>query len=288
MQRQKVHAGHAVPLREPWIHSRITLFWEGINRYPWREPRRRLYDNQMVYCSAGEHILRYDEREFRMTAGSIGLIPPATWHESVLGKSESTHRHCILFNWWPRPVDELTPIQVFEGEKFDARHAEPLPAALAGKLPFSKRLGTEELRLVEMLFSALRKRQGVGLELLDAVLNHWLMERPPDKVRVLHREKDSSLALKNHLESAYADTGGYQDFCAIAGLSPSHLCRSFKKAYRMTPTQYLIQLRLTHARRLIAAGLPVAQAAREVGIRDASYFARIFKKNHGHAPTQIV
>ncbi|MDL5054446.1 helix-turn-helix transcriptional regulator [Oscillatoria laete-virens NRMC-F 0139] len=182
----------------------------------------------------------------------------------------------------------MIPIQVFEGENFDARHVEPVPAAFAGKLPFFKRLDTEELRLVEMLFSALRKRQGVGLELLDTLLNHWLEEKPPGNLRVLHREKDASLALKNYLESAYADTGGYRDFCAIAGLSPSHLCRSFKKAYRMTPTQYLIQLRLTHARRLIAAGLPVAQAAREVGIRDASYFARVFRKSLRLRPSQVL
>ncbi len=275
------------PTAGKWIHSQITLFWEGINRFPWREPRRRLYDNQLVYCSEGDHLLCYDDREYKMTAGTIGLIPPATWHESVLGKSDRTHRHCILFNWFPRTVNDAIPIQVFEGEDFDVRHEEPLPVPFEGKLPFYKRLDTEELRLVEMLFSALRKRQGVGLGLLDALLNHWLAEKAPDNLRVLHREKDASLALKNYLESSYADTGGYRDFCAIAGLSPSHLCRSFKKAYRMTPTQYLIQLRLTHARSLISSGRPIAEAALAVGIRDANYFARLFRKNHGLSPTQI-
>jgi AraC-like DNA-binding protein len=71
---------------------------------------------------------------------------------------------------------------------------------------------------------------------------------------------------------------------AEAGLSRYQFLRAFARATGMTPHAYLVQRRLHHARRLIGAGLPLAQAAADSGFADQSHMTRLFVHSFGMAP----
>lgn len=74
-------------------------------------------------------------------------------------------------------------------------------------------------------------------------------------------------------------------FCAV---SPAYLCRLFKSYLGMTPTNYLRQLRLQVAYRLLeATDLSVVDIAFLVGFKNFPYFVRQFRKFFGHSPTQL-
>ncbi len=60
----------------------MRFFWEGLSRPGWHEPRRRLYDCELVYLSAGEFTLAFDGESHGLAAGAVAIVPPATWHES--------------------------------------------------------------------------------------------------------------------------------------------------------------------------------------------------------------
>ncbi|WP_162060407.1 AraC family transcriptional regulator [Undibacterium sp. KW1] len=75
-----------------------------------------------------------------------------------------------------------------------------------------------------------------------------------------------------------------QDLAQQSGLSRFQLLRAFAKATGMTPHAYILQRRLHHARRLIAAGMPLVQVAMDSGFADQSHLTRLFVRNFGISP----
>jgi AraC-like DNA-binding protein len=69
-----------------------------------------------------------------------------------------------------------------------------------------------------------------------------------------------------------------------AGLSRYALVRSFARATGLTPHAYLVQRRLQSARRLIAQGLPLGEAALASGFADQSHLTRLFVRSYGLTP----
>jgi AraC family transcriptional regulator of adaptative response / methylphosphotriester-DNA alkyltransferase methyltransferase len=67
--------------------------------------------------------------------------------------------------------------------------------------------------------------------------------------------------------------------------SPYHLQRLFKRIKGYSPSEYIQQLRLEKASRLLEeTAHPIAETGRLAGFPDASYFITVFKKKHGQTP----
>ncbi|KAA3449069.1 AraC family transcriptional regulator [Mesorhizobium sp. SARCC-RB16n] len=71
---------------------------------------------------------------------------------------------------------------------------------------------------------------------------------------------------------------------AVTGLDRYALSRHFRTAFSTSPHRFLVMRRLQRARRMIAAGEPLAQIAIEAGFSDQSHFNRQFKKAFGITP----
>ncbi|WP_247682410.1 AraC family transcriptional regulator [Pseudoalteromonas sp. MMG013] len=74
----------------------------------------------------------------------------------------------------------------------------------------------------------------------------------------------------------------------IAHLSVSALERRFKKHLAKTPKQFLIEIRLEQARKLlIETTLPISSVCFDTGFVDPSYFSKLFKRFFGMTPSQL-
>ena len=71
---------------------------------------------------------------------------------------------------------------------------------------------------------------------------------------------------------------------AQCGLSAPHFRRLFRRAYLMTPVQYLTRFRVAQAKNALAAGCSVADAAGRCGFRDPKYFSTVFHRVTGATP----
>ncbi|TPK74085.1 AraC family transcriptional regulator [Mesorhizobium sp. B2-4-15] len=71
---------------------------------------------------------------------------------------------------------------------------------------------------------------------------------------------------------------------AVTGLDRYALSRHFRTAFSTSPHRFLVMRRLQRARRMIAAGEPLAQIAVEAGFTDQSHLNRHFKKAFGMTP----
>lgn len=74
------------------------------------------------------------------------------------------------------------------------------------------------------------------------------------------------------------------DLAQAAGLSRFQVVRGFSKSFGLTPHAYLVQRRIDLTRRLIASGMPLAEAAAEGGFADQSHMTRIFVRKYGISP----
>lgn len=72
-----------------------------------------------------------------------------------------------------------------------------------------------------------------------------------------------------------------------AGVSESSLAAAFRSVTGRAPMDYLIELRLAHARRLLRTGrLRVGEIAEKVGVPDVYYFSKLFKRRVGFGPLE--
>jgi AraC-like DNA-binding protein/quercetin dioxygenase-like cupin family protein len=74
------------------------------------------------------------------------------------------------------------------------------------------------------------------------------------------------------------------DLAREAGLSRYQVLRGFARATGLTPHAYLVQSRIHIARRLIASGTPLAEAALASGFADQSHMTRVFTRKYGVSP----
>ncbi len=74
------------------------------------------------------------------------------------------------------------------------------------------------------------------------------------------------------------------DLARESGLSRFQVLRGFARATGLTAHAYILQRRIAAARRLIAQGRPLAQAALESGFADQSHMTRMFVRTYGISP----
>lgn len=86
------------------------------------------------------------------------------------------------------------------------------------------------------------------------------------------------------MDDAFGTDLGLQAMAAELGADRFRISRSFKAAYGMAPHTYLIQRRLSHARRMLAGGAMPATVAAATGFSDQSHLGRWFRRAYGMTP----
>lgn len=90
-----------------------------------------------------------------------------------------------------------------------------------------------------------------------------------------------------HLETDFADEVSLGELATMAQMSRSHFALMFREFTGYTPHQYLLLVRLNHARKLIAQGnsaLPLAEIAAASGFCDQAHLSRHFRRVFGTTP----
>ena len=90
------------------------------------------------------------------------------------------------------------------------------------------------------------------------------------------------------IRNNYAQNISIEEIAESAHLSVSALERRFQKHLHRTPNQYLVDVRLQNARKLLVeSDLPIGLLANRCGFQDSSYFSRRFKRKFGILPSQF-
>jgi AraC family transcriptional regulator len=105
--------------------------------------------------------------------------------------------------------------------------------------------------------------------------------RPSTKTEIYKR----LCVAKDFLHSTFMNNLDLALVSRVACMSVPQLVRQFKAAFRTTPHQYLMQIRMAHAAALLKNTYkPVNEIARASGFENTSAFCRSFKKEYGITP----
>ena len=136
------------------------------------------------------------------------------------------------------------------------------------------------------LFRAITDPQG-GYSEIEARENLLLLLarliHPPDLRQALGAPPGIAQA-RARIDDDPSQPISLNELAQISGISQFQLVRGFSKVTGLTPHAYLVQRRLQHARRLIAAGTALSDAALSCGFADQSHMTRLFVRTYGMSP----
>lgn len=90
--------------------------------------------------------------------------------------------------------------------------------------------------------------------------------------------------IKEFLRTNFGRNVRIAELAALTGLDRAYLIRSFRQAVGMPPHEWLLQVRIEEAKRLLASGQAIADVALNVGFADQSHLTRRFKSVTGLSP----
>ena len=101
------------------------------------------------------------------------------------------------------------------------------------------------------------------------------------------RVPDDLKYLIRYMENNYTSHLTLDFLAEFASMSKYYLAKEFKKYTGFSPNDYLITLRINHAKLLLTTTtLPASKIAFEIGMNDINNFNNLFKKKTGMTPIQ--
>jgi AraC-like DNA-binding protein len=100
----------------------------------------------------------------------------------------------------------------------------------------------------------------------------------------VHPHEQARLA-RRLLDRSYTTPITIEQLSHEVALSPYYLIRLFRRTYKRTPHQYLIQLRIARAKELLSSSdLSITEICAEVGFESLGSFSALFSKLVGISP----
>jgi AraC-like DNA-binding protein len=121
----------------------------------------------------------------------------------------------------------------------------------------------------------------------------WLLRAPVHRISRLHgsdqepqqNAQDSfNDRVESYLLSHYHRPLSLGQVAESVGCSPAYLCRRFRELTGQTPFQFLRDVRIEAAKRLLRSEVPIARVAEMVGFEDPLYFSKVFSNQVGESP----
>jgi AraC-like DNA-binding protein len=89
---------------------------------------------------------------------------------------------------------------------------------------------------------------------------------------------------KLFVDAHFAEKLDLNNISDEAYFSKYHFIRLFKSVYKMTPHQYLVNVRISNACRLLKTELTISECCFAVGFESVSSFSGLFKRTTGESP----
>lgn len=110
----------------------------------------------------------------------------------------------------------------------------------------------------------------------------------PQNSRHSSSKKQNLQNLKEYLDRCYMNRITLDDLADRFFINKFYLTRIFKEQFGISINSYLLQTRITHAKRLLRFTDKTIEAiGSECGIDDANYFSRMFRKVEGISPGEF-
>lgn len=271
----------------------VRLAGSAAHPVGWVEPRRVIYDHELVLFEEGTFSVEIEGERFDCPPGSWLVVPPMRWHATRL-RGPSGRRRWVHFSWEPDLRPAPVPFMTYEPGRPVAANARPAPSwvpaeILRGAVPSSRRAIALHGRIEALEPGAAPRERALRRAALLELLAELIL---PVREETADRDRRSlpSVAsrVRRELESFALHAGptdSIREALRRAGCGYEHAARAFRRVYGSTPIGFVHSFRLETARELLATTeLPVAECGARAGLPNPSYFGRLFRRTFGVSP----
>ena len=242
-------------------------------KLPTHRPRGRL-DWQILYIASGKAHFYFNGVEQIVTAGNMVIYRPKEEQRYYNYGTDHTEVYWVHFTG-----SNIKNILRSYGISDDMRIIH------TGTSLEYKRLFTQmihELKLCKEDYEELLLCYFTHL----LIMLHRLMNiKPKGKTHALIEEMNAAV---RYFHENYNKAICIEDYAEQHHMSVSWFIRNFKEYTEMTPTQYLLSLRISNAQTLLeTTNYNVTEISDIVGYDNPLYFSRIFKKQSGLSPSEF-
>ena len=236
---------------------------------------------EILYLATGERLFFINDRTFKMTAGDLIIINPNVIHNATSEGLSDGEGTLLYFQ------------EEFLSPNYPLRE-ELQPMFLNANIYLTLSRNAQafiEEHFSKMLQEALSKKTGHQLA-LQSLLLHLLVficryVENYDTTTIEHpspmHKKVSEIV--RYINAHYMEELSLNYLANHFYISPSYLSKVFKKATNFTFIEYLNNVRIKEAKRLLMeSSKKVVEIAEEVGFGSITHFGRVFKEITGKAP----
>lgn len=259
-------------------------------------PAHRHDSHLIAFVLAGSGQHEDDGGRLPLFAGDVCVMLPGQWHAYPRVRGTLTLVNVAIDRVH---LAACTPL-LGEIPWLGLPPAGAVGASAAEQPPTHLRLSPFELGQFRPLLQALshelddpftRTRPGVGAGLLMQIIG--LLDRTgrrstPQSVVEDRQHETGLLGAIRYLEERYMGPIAVQELAVQSGYTSTYLTRKFRQRLGMTPSEYLLQLRIQQACALLRdTALSVTAIGNQVGFRDGQYFATRFHRVMDMTPSDF-
>ena len=115
---------------------------------------------------------------------------------------------------------------------------------------------------------------------------NYIMQRTLEYVKEIQESDNVIEIAKRYIAEHYREDIGRNQVAARVYLTPEYLVKKKKKTEGINIKEYIYQLRIQEAKRLLAGNVRVSEVAQIVGFDNFAYFSTVFKKVTGLSPNE--
>ena len=210
------------------------------------------------------HSYHYSKGE-QSAEGRILLFSPEILSEQLLSLSASASLQRLIENSGSGIVFSSADLYEKAGDVF---------------CEISQTGGLEQLSLIYKLLSELCKEKKYKL------LSHLVQTEPEtEAIRCNDGIEKANIYMRQH----FAEKITLSELSSIAGLSKCAFCRAYKRRMRLTPFEFLANIRITNAGKLLTvSSQTIAEIAYDCGYKHISQFNKQFLRIIGVSPSQYI
>ncbi len=238
----------------------------------WAQDFHSSYANELLHVLDGKFELTFpDGRRYPAAAGDTLFVPHSTMHKDIFEFEDDLKILLVSFHW----------------EHFD-EFAQGVSNSNINKI-------RPEIRNeVRWIFERMREDRGGGeidsivagarvMNLLTLIYRDLTQTAEPAVEN--NSQHELIQAARRYIERNFALQLRLEDIAVHLRVSPFHLSRVFSQESDFSLFEYLTEVRINEAKKLLRDGrLLVSEVAERTGYDNGNYFAKVFRRKVGISP----
>lgn len=251
-----------------YFHCRMRSEGRSPDLFHWHE------SIELLYILEGSCHVICGQRAVQACAGDLVIIPPGALHAIYQAEEDPAPAvyHCLIVDKSFCDANRLYLSDMWFTERLRSSKAASLMLAIAREV--AEKRDFYKLQV-----------QSLAVSLLIQLFREACTAAPPEERESGGKTRMVKAAME-YMRVHFAEPLTIESICAAVGFSKYYLCHGFRELTGCTVLDYLNSLRCAYAAQLLSSGsYTAAECAEKSGFHTPSYFAKVYRKYRGCAPS---